>query len=129
MDSETTIGIVGIFLGLLYYFGLAYIPARIARRKGYSFGIFYILSLVASWWVMLIVTALLKDKLQSVAEVPVAMPTEIPVRPFLPGESSREVPVAPRPMWRGAQTCGVCGTNAPSSALACPRCGMPLQQT
>ena len=134
MDSgsigEIIVGIIAIIAGLAYWLGFALIPATIARRKGYSFALFYILSLFTAWWIILIVTFFLKDKVHIVAtgETPV-MPTELPVRPFANEEAKTETPGAPVPSWHGTQTCAVCGTKAPGSALSCPRCGMPLQAT
>lgn len=49
--------IMGVFLWIL----LAMAPAFIARKKGYSFLLFFIISLFF-WWITLFVTFFLKDK-------------------------------------------------------------------
>ncbi|TAH33830.1 hypothetical protein EYC58_00090 [Candidatus Saccharibacteria bacterium] len=49
--------IMGVFLWIL----LAMAPAFIARKKGYSFLLFFIISLFF-WWITLFVTLFLKDK-------------------------------------------------------------------
>jgi hypothetical protein len=128
--TEFIVGLIAVIAGLAYWLGFALIPAVLARRKGYSFALFYILSLLTAWWIMLIVTFFLKDKVHTVVagETPV-IPTALPVRPFVNEDVIVETPVAPTPSWQGTQTCAVCGTKAPGSALACPRCGMPLQAT
>lgn len=49
--------ILGVFLWIM----LALWPAFIARKKGYSFLLFFIISLFF-WWITLFVTLFLKDK-------------------------------------------------------------------
>ena len=49
--------IMGVFLWIL----LAMAPAFIARKKGYSFLLFFLISLFF-WWITLFVTIFLKDK-------------------------------------------------------------------
>lgn len=51
-----------VILGVVAWVALAFWPASIAKRKGYSFWLFFILSVVLSWLLILIVTAALEDK-------------------------------------------------------------------
>jgi len=54
-------------LGIVLWVVLAFWPAVIAKRKGYSFALFLIVSLVISWLIGLIVALVLKDKNQTAA--------------------------------------------------------------
>lgn len=56
--------ILGVFLWLV----LALWPAVMARRKGYSFVLFFLTAVFISWLVTLIVVALLKDKTMTAAD-------------------------------------------------------------
>ncbi len=49
-------------LGIILWVALAFWPAVIAKRKGYSFGLFLLLALVISFIFAYIVVALLEDK-------------------------------------------------------------------
>jgi len=51
-----------ILLGIVLWVFLAFWPAIVARRKGYSFMLFLIMALVISWVITLIITLVLKDK-------------------------------------------------------------------
>ncbi|HUA12945.1 MAG TPA: hypothetical protein VL989_00370 [Candidatus Sulfotelmatobacter sp.] len=51
-----------IVLGVALWIALAFWPAVIARRKGYSFALFLILALLISWLISLIIALVLKDK-------------------------------------------------------------------
>lgn len=51
-----------IILGVVLWVAVAFWPALIARRKGYSFILFLILSWFVSFIITLLVVALLKDK-------------------------------------------------------------------
>jgi hypothetical protein len=60
--------ILGVTLAAIWWFMIAILwiliafwPAMIAKRKGYSFLLFFILSLFA-WWLMLFVALFMKDK-------------------------------------------------------------------
>ncbi len=50
-----------IILGTILWIALAFWPATIARRKGYSFILFFLISLLF-WWITLFVTLFMKDK-------------------------------------------------------------------
>lgn len=49
-------------LGIFIWVVLAFWPAMLARRKGYSFILFLLLSWLISWLLALIVVLFLKDK-------------------------------------------------------------------
>lgn len=51
-----------LVLGIALWVILAFWPAVIARRKGYSFALFLILALIVSWLIALIIALILKDK-------------------------------------------------------------------
>lgn len=53
-----------IILGTILWIALALWPASIARRKGYSFLLFFLISLLF-WWITLFVTLFMKDKTPS----------------------------------------------------------------
>lgn len=61
-----------IILGIVLWIAVALWPAFIARRKGYSFLLFFIISLFF-WWITLFVTLFMKDKNQ-----PASSPTQPP---------------------------------------------------
>ncbi len=54
-----------IVLGLALWIILAFWPAVIARKKGYSFVLFLITALFLSWIISLVVVLLLKDKTET----------------------------------------------------------------
>lgn len=49
-------------LGLIIWIILAFWPAVIARRKGHSFALFFICSVLFSWLLMLIIALAVKDR-------------------------------------------------------------------
>ncbi len=53
-----------IILGIIIWIAIAFWPATIAKRKGYSFLLFFLISL-PFWWITLFVTLFMKDKSQS----------------------------------------------------------------
>lgn len=54
-------------LGLILWVIVAFLPAILAHRKGYSFILFFLISL-PFWWITLFVTLFLKDKTQTSAD-------------------------------------------------------------
>jgi len=52
-----------IILGTILWVAIALWPAFIAKRKGYSFLLFFLISLLF-WWVTLFVTFFMEDKTQ-----------------------------------------------------------------
>ena len=51
-----------VMVGILLWIILALWPAFVAKRKGYSFLLFFILSIFISWLLALIIVLVLKDK-------------------------------------------------------------------
>ncbi len=60
--------LIPVILGFAIIFGLAYIPASIARKKGYGFMGFYILGLFF-FLIALIISLCLSDKKQQIDEM------------------------------------------------------------
>lgn len=54
-----------IVLGIALWVILAFWPAVMARKKGYSFALFLITALFLSWIISLIVVLFLKDKTET----------------------------------------------------------------
>ena len=54
-----------VVLGLALWVILAFWPAVMARKKGYSFALFLITALFLSWIISLIVVLFLKDKTET----------------------------------------------------------------
>jgi uncharacterized sodium:solute symporter family permease YidK len=57
-----------IILGLALWIALAFWPATLAKRKGYSFVLFLVLSWFVSFVITLIVVLFLKDKTMTAAD-------------------------------------------------------------
>ncbi len=57
-----------IVLGIALWIALAFWPAVIAKRKGYSFILFLLLAWVVSWLITLIVVLFLHDKNETAQE-------------------------------------------------------------
>ncbi len=55
-------------LGIVAWFVLAFWPATIAKRKGYSFVLFLILAIFISWLIALIIALIMKDKNETAQE-------------------------------------------------------------
>jgi len=49
-------------LGAVLWIILAFWPAIVARKKGYSFILFFLLSIVISWLITLIIVLVLKNR-------------------------------------------------------------------
>jgi len=54
-------GFLFYILGLILFIILAFWPASIAKAKGYSFILFFLIS-IPFWWITLFVTLFLQDK-------------------------------------------------------------------
>lgn len=54
-----------LLLGTVLWIALAFWPAYIAKKKGYSFILFLILSWLISWILTLIIALVLRDKTQT----------------------------------------------------------------
>ncbi len=57
-----------IILGLVAWVILAFWPASIAKRKGYSFALFFIVAIFFSWLIALIIAAMLHNKNETAAD-------------------------------------------------------------
>ncbi len=57
-----------IILGIFLWVFLAFVPAYLAKKKGYSFILFLLLSWFVSFVITLIVVLALKDKTQTAAD-------------------------------------------------------------
>lgn len=55
-------GVAFLILGLVIWALLAIWPAYVAKKRGYSFILFLLASLVVSWLLMLIVAYIIPDK-------------------------------------------------------------------
>ena len=100
--------VVLMFVALLANVGLAFIPASMAKKKGYSYGGFWCLSFFVSFLVGIIVAASVPDKNQ-----PQATGSQTP----------RNCPQCNTPIPPGMQFCTSCGTAlaAPAAAPAQPQ--------
>lgn len=49
-------------LGIVLWIFLAFWPAMVAKRKGHSFVLYFVLSIIVSWLIMLIFAYAVKDK-------------------------------------------------------------------
>ena len=58
-----------IVLGIILWIALAFWPATLAKKKGYSFFLFLILSWFVSFIITLIVVLFLKDKTLTPADI------------------------------------------------------------
>jgi hypothetical protein len=109
--------------------GLAFIPATIARNKGYSFGGFWCISFFASFLVGLIIALCLTDKrLQQPYQQPqYGQPYQQPYQPPVPPPQYQQ-PYAP-PYVQNTQTiiCPNCKNGVPGDSAFCARCGAKLR--
>lgn len=63
-----------IILGAIIWIAIALWPATIAKRKGYSFILFFLISILF-WWITLFVTFFMKPKNQaSLPSTPASQP-------------------------------------------------------
>jgi len=65
MFGNAFLGVIGIVL----WFVFAIWPAMVAKRKGYSFVLFFILAIFISWPIALIIALVLKDKNQTAESI------------------------------------------------------------
>ncbi|MEI7674134.1 MAG: hypothetical protein WCI60_00145 [bacterium] len=56
-------------MGIVVWVAVALWPAYIAKRKGYSFLLFFIGGIFISWLLTLLIVSLLKDKLITAEEI------------------------------------------------------------
>lgn len=69
-----TISTIWSVILLIVWIAIAIWPASIAKNKGYSFLLFFIIS-IPFWWITIFVALLLKDKTQGNAPTPPASPS------------------------------------------------------
>lgn len=54
-----------LILGIVLWVIFAFWPAIAAKRKGYSFILFFLIALIISWLLALVIALVLKDKTQT----------------------------------------------------------------
>jgi len=110
MNDFEPVGILCVVIAIIFEAVFAFIPAKIAAAKGYSFKTFYILGLFA-FWVVLIVALTLPPKTDYQSP---QVSSTITIYPPL----SR-----PKPQPKQCQYCAA--LNEPE-ARKCQSCGAPL---
>jgi ABC-type Mn2+/Zn2+ transport system permease subunit len=58
-----------VVMGIVLWVILAFWPAIIAKRKGYSFALFLIIALLVSWLLSLVIILVMKDKNQTAESI------------------------------------------------------------
>jgi hypothetical protein len=119
-----------LFIGLDV--GLAFIPANMAKKKGYSYGGFWCLSFFASFLIAIIVVACISDKTQQAQVNPGQYPPgqgfappsayAPPVQSYNPPPQSNNPPPQQMPQ-PGVVFCSKCGARMTSSDAFCSSCG------
>ncbi len=96
--------------------GLAFIPATIARNKGYSYGGFWAFGFFF-FIIALIVALCISDKTyQQYYQPPYQQPYQ-PYQPYQPPYQQQPAQV----------TCPNCGNSIAADAVFCPKCGTRLK--
>jgi hypothetical protein len=114
------------FVIIIILVALAFIPANMAKKKGYSYGGFWVFGFFF-WLPAVIVAACLSDKSikQSTYYTPPYQPPyAVPVPPpvYRPPVQTQPVPAAqPAP-----RVCAYCGTQSASDKEVCSSCGAKL---
>ncbi len=127
----------GTIIWLIVLIGVAFIPANMAKKKGYSFGGFYVFGFFIPL-VAIIVAACLRDKSHDDDVRPVygAPPPTYGVPPYGANVPPYGAPVAPPPYSTPPQppkpdapaalpekVCAYCGTKALGDSTVCNSCG------
>jgi hypothetical protein len=99
-----TIAIILIILGIGANVGLAFIPAYIAKNKGYSFGAFWCIGFFASFVIGLIIA--------------VCLPEKTPYQPY--GYQNPQ-------QGQFSSYCSKCGHGLAGGDPYCPGCGAKVQ--
>ncbi len=101
-----------IYIGI--FVGLAFIPATIARNKGYSYGGFWAFGFFF-FIIALIVSLCLSDKTYP----------QYYNQPYQPYGQPYQQPYQPPYQQQSAQgVCPNCGNSVSEDALFCPKCGI-----
>ena len=119
--------------------GLSFIPANMAKKKGYSFGAFYCLSFFVSFVVTIIIAAVIKDKNPPPQY---ALPYGQPYPPYppyaqgypppygqpYPPYGQLPPPYGPLPV-QPAHPCPACGAALAGDDPFCPKCGARVKES
>jgi hypothetical protein len=111
------LAVVIIIVAVAANVGLAFIPAYLAKNKGYSFGAFWCIGFFASFVIGLIIAVCLPDKMQS-GYAPYGQPYPPYGQPY--GQPNQQ---------QGQYTsyCSKCGHGLVSGDPFCPGCGAKVQ--
>ena len=118
---------------------LAFIPASMAKKKGYSYGGFWVFGFFL-WLPAIIVAACLSDKTNQAinyappqpygysGQPPYGAPIA-PPPPYGTGQgygAAPPPPPVPKPQPAPEKTCPYCGTKSPTNRTTCDSCGARL---
>ncbi len=114
-------------LYIIILIALAFIPANMAKKKGYSYGGFWVFGFFL-WLPAIIVAACLSDK---TARQNVYYPPQPYVPPYAaPAPPPYRPPVVPQAAQAAAKpaprTCAYCGTQSSGNSEVCSSCGAKL---
>lgn len=127
-----------LIVALVFYFGaavgLSFIPANMAKRKGYSFGGFYCLSFFVSFVVTVIIAAVVKDKMPRPQYVPYVPYGQYPpyapygqYPPYAPyGQYPPYAPYGQYPPYAPYGQYPPYAPYVPPRVNSCPRCSAAL---
>lgn len=104
--------------------GLSFIPANMAKKKGYSFAGFYCLSFFVSFVIAIIIAAVIQDKNPKPAywqPYPPYPPYGQPPYNQPPYGQQYVLPSQPMAM------CPSCGAPSPTSDVFCTKCGARMK--
>ncbi len=104
---------IGVIIGLGIAVGLAFIPANIARNKGYSYGGFWVFGFFF-FIIALIVSLCLSDKTIQYYPSAYQQPYQQPYQPPYQQQPAQGV-------------CPNCGNSVPGDSAFCPKCGTKIK--
>ncbi len=118
------LAVVGIGINV----GLSFIPASMAKKKGYSFAGFYCLSFFVSFIIAIIIAALIRDKRPPQPYWPPyppypPCPPPYPPGPYVPNAIYPPYGQPPQPV----SVCPGCGAAIPGVDPFCPKCGARME--
>lgn len=111
-EGLPAIVVLFIILGIGANIGLAFIPAYIAKNKGYSFGAFWCIGFFASFVIGLIIAVCLPEKMPPYYAPPYQQPYAPPYG---------------QPNGQYASYCSKCGHGLVTGDPFCPGCGAKVQ--